>query len=509
MDQSKTNVLVGAFAVGVLVIFAFGAVRLGPGRIGGTRFKPLVIYVPSAQGLYKDSAVRVAGVKVGLVESIGLEKGLARVEIRLQSDVELFPNARATVKSEGLLGDRYIEIEPGSADPEEAHEKAGPPESKGARVIYADESSDISQVTEQLGRTGKNLEAITDNLRNVLESKPGGNEDLARTLKALARLTENLADVTGENRQDLREIVIHLKQISRTLDRETPGVTEDLRKLVQDLQALVDSSREDVKETLESFRQASERFDRTLSNVEEITRKINEGQGTIGKLVNDDTTVEEVNRALKGINNYLEMASRIELRLGYRAEIQPRQENAKSVVGIEVWPKPDKYYFFNLISNPAGNRPSRRTSTITNDCAPLASCGLYPASVTQTTASSSATGINFSLGIGKRFEYATFFGGFIESSGGVGMSLSPDRYKHWDFELTAYDFNRQETNRPILKARASFYFWKYFYLTGGVEDILAENQDDVIPFGGGGISFVDEDLKPLLKAAPVSAAAGK
>lgn len=459
MDKdTKTNVLVGIFAVVVLAIFAYGAVRLGPGALRREQLKTMVIYVPSAAGLYKDSAVRIAGVQVGLIKEITLEGGHARIEVKLRQDVQLYPNASATVKTSGLLGDRYIEIDPGQPDPQARLERVGPPEAKDNPVIiYADEERGIESITQELGRTGKNLEAITDNLRAVLESRPGGNEDLARTLKAMARLTENLADITEENRKQFRE-------------------------------------------TVAAFRDAAGSFERTLNNVEDISRKINEGEGTVGKLINDDTTINEINDAVKGINSFLGFAERLEIRIGYRAEVQPRIEDAKSVVTAEIWPRPDKFYFVNVISDPRGNRPKTSVFDITNT---PAFGDYYPASVRHTVTSYNEQGLKFSAGIGKRFDYLTVFGGLIENSGGVGVSVSPDRYEHFDLEVTAYDFNRKGTDRPVLKARANLRFWDYFYLTGGVEDILAENSDDISPFFGGGIEFVDDDIKPLLSKAPL------
>ncbi|MCB0220078.1 MAG: MCE family protein [Chrysiogenetes bacterium] len=507
-DQTKTNVMVGGFAMLVLAIIAYSAVHLGPtGFGGGQEYRSLVVYVPSAAGLFEESPVRVAGVQVGLIDKISLERGQARVEVRVRADLEMHENARAMVKSSGLLGDRYIEIDPGT--PEGVlQEQAGPPDEKKPRIIYADESGDIESFTQDLGRTGKNLEAITDNLRAVLDNRPGGNPELAQTLKALAELTTNLAQISIENRQDLRELVSHLRNISATLDRETPALAGEVRQLVRELNGVVSDGRVDVSATLSSFRESSERFNRSLEHVEEITRKIDEGEGTVGRLINDDETVEELNKAISGINNMLSYADRLELKLGYRAEIQPRVDDAKSVVVFELWPKPDKYFFVHVVSDPRGSRPDTVHSTITNTVydkngLELVGNAYFPATVNQSVTTNSQQGLKFSVGIGKRFDYFSVFGGLIENSGGFGFSVSPDRYEHFDLEVTAYDFDRPNDERPNVKARLSVNFLKYFYLTGGVEDMMAKNSDDVAPFFGGGILFVEDDLKPLLTSGAV------
>lgn len=498
--SSRTNILVGAFAIVILALVAYGAVRLGPSGFDTVAYREVVVYVPSAQGLYEETAVRIAGVQVGTIKEISLEGNHAKVTVRLREDVELYPNARASVRSEGLLGDRYIDINPGSPDPEAGREKAGPPKEERVRIIYADEVGGVEALTEQLGETGKNLEAITENIRAVLENRPGGNPELARTLDAMARLTSNLAEITAENRADLRELIYHLRRISETLDQETPRIAGDLRELVSELNGIVRENRDEVDETLASFRRSSEKLEASLGNVQEITRKINEGEGTIGKLVNDDETITELNKAIKGVNDFLAFADRLELRVSYRGEYHLQAEDTKNVIGLELWTRPDKFYRFALVTTPRPGDVTTTVSTQTNTVGNM----FFPTQNTQTTSSFKEDELRFTAVIGKRWEYFSVFGGLIETDGGVGASFSPDAYKHWDFELTAFGFGREESDRPILRAEANFRFWKYFYLTAGVEDFIAEDTDDIRPFFGGGLQFVEEDLKPFLSQVDVS-----
>ena len=56
-----------------------------------------------------------------------------------------------------------------------------------------------------------------------------------------------------------------------------------------------------------------ERIDRTLKNVDDMTSKIARGEGTVGKLINDDTTVEELNKTIEGVNGYLTAADKIQM----------------------------------------------------------------------------------------------------------------------------------------------------------------------------------------------------
>ena len=55
---------------------------------------------------------------------------------------------------------------------------------------------------------------------------------------------------------------------------------------------------------------------------------------------------------------------------------------------------------------------------------------------------------------------------------------------------------------PHLRAAITYNFWKYFYVTGGYDDFISD-QDRESPFLGVGLSFNDDDLKWLLTSAPI------
>ena len=69
----------------------------------------------SASGLNVGDPVEVAGVKVGTVQSISLADYQARVTFRIKDNVEVYEDSSASMETEGLIGDRSISIEPGTA----------------------------------------------------------------------------------------------------------------------------------------------------------------------------------------------------------------------------------------------------------------------------------------------------------------------------------------------------------------------------------------------------------
>src|SRR5688572_14637305 len=113
MSRYTTALKVGVFAVVMLVagFFIYRFVSKTAGTKGGyvvfTRFK-------DATGIAKYSQVRVAGIPVGSIESVRLEGGMARIDIRMKPEVPLYEDAAAAKVSSSLLGEYFVSIAPGT-----------------------------------------------------------------------------------------------------------------------------------------------------------------------------------------------------------------------------------------------------------------------------------------------------------------------------------------------------------------------------------------------------------
>ncbi|HEU5305546.1 MAG TPA: outer membrane lipid asymmetry maintenance protein MlaD [Gemmatimonadales bacterium] len=116
MERSRVNIAVGVFVV--LGILALGYLSIKLGRVailsGGGYL--VVADFPSVGGLRPGASVEIAGVEVGRVESIGLADYQARVVLRLNSDVTLQEDTIASIKTKGLIGEKFIRISPGGSE---------------------------------------------------------------------------------------------------------------------------------------------------------------------------------------------------------------------------------------------------------------------------------------------------------------------------------------------------------------------------------------------------------
>lgn len=118
MNSKKVDFTVGLFVLIGLLAIVFMAVRIGGGRFLGSDAHTVTAIFNNVGGLTSGSNIMIAGVKVGTVGPIRLnpESLKAEVELRLEKDMALFDDATASIKTNGLIGDKYISIYPGTPD---------------------------------------------------------------------------------------------------------------------------------------------------------------------------------------------------------------------------------------------------------------------------------------------------------------------------------------------------------------------------------------------------------
>jgi phospholipid/cholesterol/gamma-HCH transport system substrate-binding protein len=116
MERSKVNVAVGIFVVLGVLALAYLSIRLGKVSFLGGGGYVITADFPSVGGLKAGSTVEIAGVEVGRVDSIGLADYQARVVLRMESGVKLQEDSIASIKTKGLIGEKYIRISPGGSD---------------------------------------------------------------------------------------------------------------------------------------------------------------------------------------------------------------------------------------------------------------------------------------------------------------------------------------------------------------------------------------------------------
>lgn len=116
MKRSSLELAVGVFVLIGILALGWLSIRLGRVELLGGRGYVVTADFPSVGGLKAGSTVEIAGVEVGRVEAITLADYQARVRMTIRPDVKIQEDSIASIKTRGLIGEKYIRINPGGSD---------------------------------------------------------------------------------------------------------------------------------------------------------------------------------------------------------------------------------------------------------------------------------------------------------------------------------------------------------------------------------------------------------
>lgn len=116
MRRFDLEVVVGLFLLVGLFALGYISIRLGKMQVFGLAGYTITANFPTVGGLKEGASVEIAGVQVGRVENISLVDYQARVTMRIDSGVELQEDTIASVKTKGLIGEKYMYLSPGGSD---------------------------------------------------------------------------------------------------------------------------------------------------------------------------------------------------------------------------------------------------------------------------------------------------------------------------------------------------------------------------------------------------------
>ncbi|MBF0572256.1 MAG: outer membrane lipid asymmetry maintenance protein MlaD [Desulfamplus sp.] len=117
MKKGMVEFYVGIFMIIGIACASYLIIELGGVRVIDTNDYRLYAYFSSVAGLKKGAGVEMAGVEIGNVISITLdtERLLAKVELGIHENIKLAEDVMASVKTSGVIGDKYINLSPGGS----------------------------------------------------------------------------------------------------------------------------------------------------------------------------------------------------------------------------------------------------------------------------------------------------------------------------------------------------------------------------------------------------------
>jgi phospholipid/cholesterol/gamma-HCH transport system substrate-binding protein len=304
MNNTSQTIRVGLFFLLGCALAWITFESLNGGRLFKKEGYTLVAGFANLKGLKMGDEVRMAGVKVGSVELTRLAGNRVEAVLAIQPEVKIPTDAVASVEQSSLLGSNYLGVTFGTP---------GGPLLKEGDEIQTKPTVDMSEVISQLGTLGSKLEDVMGEISKALGTGQEGGGIFQKVDKLVSdngpKLTEtiaNLQDITAKiksgegtfgklvNDPKLHdELIAGVGEIklaaadARTFMSDTKGIVADVKSGKGALGVLLYD-----QATADSLKLS-------VNNLKEVSTKLNSGQGTLGKLISDDSLYNDVQSTMK------------------------------------------------------------------------------------------------------------------------------------------------------------------------------------------------------------------
>jgi phospholipid/cholesterol/gamma-HCH transport system substrate-binding protein len=516
--SARAPILVGLVLISAIMALMWFVMGTSKDKYGESSTYVLYADFDDASGIRAKTRLQINGIDVGKIEDIEHVRSpdgrlRARVTLRLLKDFPVYRNAVVRKVAESLLGDYRLDLDPGTTDFAQIPPKGTIPN------VYS--KSDLEEIQTGLKRVTANVNQLTESFSRVLSGPEGEGSlkeilaNVERSMVAIERTSSVLADMASSNNQVINKLIADLGQFSSSL-AQTSSPGGDMKTLLENL-ARVSGRLEHIASSVDSMVSGDEgasdergqlrttlaSLNDSIDRLNSIARKVDEGQGTLGRVVNDPVLINKVESTLDSagqlIGGLSRMETQIELRTQYEVPFDSQSKvldpAVKNILGLRIVPRPDKYYLLEAISDPRGTS-SHKIITKTLDGTTT--------TVTDRSEISFDT-LKFSAQFAKRYYFLTLRFGIIENTGGFGADLFALRDR-LELRLDAFDFTRRDQNvarniNPRFRSTAMFGLFDHVAVQAGIDDPF--NASLRTWFAGGVLRFTDDDLKALMTVGAV------
>lgn len=415
---------IGIFLAAVLFIAGFFIFTIGDlGRVFRKPGYPLTVTFDSAAGVDPGVLVRVAGIKVGRVKSIALVGTRAKFTLEIVPSFRVPLGSRASQSTLGILGEKYIEIKPG----------AGPG--------YCEPGSELEGVSpigfDQIGALflsiGDEIKDLSATLKEMVG--PDARSDVRATLGNLSAFSAELRDFMAANRDGLGRSIQGADRTLQELDRTIAALSAKVTDTLDGVQGLAGDNRESVRASLTRLQDILTRMEEAVGLLKKTLEKVDQGQGTLGKLVNEPELYSRAEETIDRVRTALDPVAGLTAELGVDAAYYEEGEKVKGALSLALRPTPATLALAGIVHDPWRDR------------------------------------FTYSLQGGLRWLNLQPRAGIIESEFGVGLDYLAFRDR-LALSLEGFDFNRPDSPRLRLFGR-----WRpldHLSLLAGLDDVIED-----------------------------------
>lgn len=303
IKELTMEVMVGTFMFVVLLILCVFTIILSHENLFTASY-PFEVEFNDVMGLRNGDNVVIRGMIVGEIRELKLTNDYVLLKCKTERQIRLRKGYKIQIVASSILGGRYLQIDEGPLTAQEIplEEDVRGIQPKELMREAAEAVAEIRQVLKEK-QILENLGDAVENIKLVSAKITSGEGTIGRLIND-PQLYDDARDVVNELKASIkdRQLLTNLEKSAANLEEMTDKINRGegtVGKLINDdtlyndAAAIVTDLRASIQE-----RQLLANLEKSMSNIEEVTEKINNGKGTIGRLINDDDLYKEIKRTI-------------------------------------------------------------------------------------------------------------------------------------------------------------------------------------------------------------------
>ena len=251
----------------------------------------------NVQGLHVGDQVDMLGKKIGKVTRTRFMAQKIAVELAIDNSFSFsIPiDSKIEVKSEGIIGSKYISITPGYNRKDYI---------LPGTIVDGLREFDLTEITPDIVPMTQDLSAFARQLKAVLGKEEG--DKIRLTIKNIESFTAQLDSLmSAKDKNNFQTTMKNLRDVTAELKE---GINKEIDKLDQMLNSFktVTDKSDELSTTISELRKSSESFSSATQKLDMLLTKMENGEGTLGKLMNNDTLHENMNSLLNEVRTLVQ-----------------------------------------------------------------------------------------------------------------------------------------------------------------------------------------------------------
>ncbi len=251
----------------------------------------------NVQGLHVGDQVDMLGKKIGKVTRTRFMAQKIAVELAIDNSFSFsIPiDSKIEVKSEGIIGSKFISITPGYNRKDYI---------LPGTIVEGLREFDLTEITPDIVPMTQDLSAFARQLKAILGKEEG--DKIRLTIKNIESFTAQLDSlISAKDRNNFQATMKNMRDFTAELKEGINKEIDKLDQMLNSFKAVTDKS-DELSTTITELRKSSESFSSATQKLDMLLTKMENGEGTLGKLVNNDTLHENMNSLVNEIRTLVQ-----------------------------------------------------------------------------------------------------------------------------------------------------------------------------------------------------------